>query len=210
MTEDAVFFAVLAVVLVCWAVGAYNRLVRLRSAVAEQYRALHGHLLARQTLLRQSAQALAQAGLLAQPDVEDALSRAVQVLQAALEAVSRRSLGTAELEQLRQAEQALAAQLEPVWANALALPPGQARSVVARWAGELIDWQERWAFLAQPYLAAVQVYNAAVLEFPAVLVARFSGLKTLPVIEFLGLSLDDLQAARAVAAQPSPTDVLGA
>jgi hypothetical protein len=77
---------------------------------------------------------------------------------------------------------------------------------VARWAGELLDWQERWAFLAEPYLAAAQAYNEAVLEFPAVLVARFAGLKTLPTLEGFGRSLD-WQTVRALAAAPGSTDI---
>ncbi len=198
MTPVAVSLLVLAALLVCWAVGAYNRLVRLRGVVAAEYLPLEAHLLARQSLLRRALDGFAD---WPQPDGSGALAQAVQSLQQALEALSRRHLGTTELDRLLQAEQALAQQMRRFWAQAAAMPPGPVQSALATWAGDLTDWQDRLSFLLEPYLAAVRAHNEAVQEFPAVLMARLSGLKALPQLNGLGQGLAP-EALRALGLGP--------
>ncbi len=183
MTPVTLSILALAALLVCWAVGAHNRLVRLRGAVADEYLALQAHLMLRQSLLRRGLDASA-----AWPHCEGsgALAQAVQSLQEALEALSRRDLGVAELDRLQQAEQALAQQMQRFWAQAAALPAGSTPPDLARWASDLLEWQDRMVFLLGPFWAAVRAHNEAVLEFPAVLMARVSGLQALPQLSGLG------------------------
>jgi LemA protein len=176
--------------LVFWAVGAHNRLVRLSNAVAAEHAPIDAHLRERQQLL---AQWLQLTEPLAQPE-QAALARAVDAHAQAIDALAQRPSSARDMARLIEACQQLErhrialcdspqarefAQTDPDWQQAdLAL---QALGV-------------RFEALAQAHSHSVAQFNEAVDEFPAWLVARVAGLKRLP----------DLAAALAHAAPDRP------
>lgn len=190
MSTDTLILLATVALLLCWAVGAHNRLVRLKNAVGKEYVHVDAQLRQRQELI---------APLLALQDVVDAafltdLDAAVRAVRAAMEQARQRPSGGPEALALQKAEQGLDAQLALFW-TALALWPAvKERPAVRQALRELVQLEDRLDLMAEPYNRAVQAYNEAVGEFPAWLIARLASLKPLP-----GLHLGQHQAAREAA-----------
>ena len=70
MTTTQIICSVLAAVLLFWAVGAYNRLVRLRGAIVRQFAPVDEQFRARHALLLQLTDALAPVIANAAPRIE--------------------------------------------------------------------------------------------------------------------------------------------
>lgn len=192
MNTDSLVSIALAAVLVFWAVGAHNRLVRLKNAVGREYAAIDAHLLQRQKLLAQ-LQALGDRlddGVLSQ------LETASRATRAAMDLARQRPSGGAEALALTEAEQALDLALAAVWDSTLTQAAVRTDPALRQAVLKLHEWEDRMELVAQPHQQAVQAYNESVHEFPAWLIARLAGLKTLP-----GLPLGQPGAAR-LAARP--------
>ena len=176
--------------LVFWAVGAHNRLVRLSNAVAAEHAPVDAHLRERQQVL---AQWLPLSETLALPE-RAALVRAVDAQAQAIDALGQRPSSAREMARLIEAGQQL--ELQRI---ALCDSP-QAREIAQTDPG----WQHaelslraldvRFETLAQAHSRSVAQFNEAVDEFPAWLIARAAGLKRLP----------DLAAALVHAAPDRP------
>ena len=176
-------------VLVFWAVGAYNRLVRLRSAAVQAFGAMDAQLLRHSEVV----QALApepEASTLA-PDGEGAASAATVLPEppgaqerVALQAASKQfsaSLAAARLRPLEREVMAALASAHSVlvmaWQNALAasgpFDSQMADSPPYRW--------EQWTTHSQTASAqfndAVTQHNRAISQFPAWLLAKLFGFK---------------------------------
>ena len=172
MFFSSLWWIALAVVLF-WAVGAHNRLVRLRSAAAQAFGALDAHLV--QLLALLGAHEAAQASAGAPPAAQrDALQAAAAQCADALAGARAHPLRTAAVEPLSQALQAL----EAAWADAtrqlptLAVPAGSEPWAV-RWA----QHQERTAQARAQFAAAVAQHNTATGQFPARLLAWLMGFR---------------------------------
>ena len=176
--------------LVFWAVGAHNRLVRLSNAVAAEHAPIDAHLRERQQLL---AQWLQLSETLAQPE-RAALARAVDAHAQAIDALGQRPSSARDMARLIDASQQLERQR-----IALCDSP-QAREIAQTdpgWQHAELSLQAldaRFETLARAYRESVAQFNEAVDEFPAWLIARAAGLKRLP----------DLAAALAHAAPDRP------
>lgn len=190
MNTDTLIYTALGAVLVFWAVGSHNRLVRLKNAVGREYAAIDVQLGQRQKFLGQ-LQALGDRlddGALSQ------LETASRAASAAMDVARQRPSGGPEAIALEQAEHGLDLALASVWESRLTQVAVRTDPALRQAVIHLFELEGRLEMVAQPYNQAVQAYNEAVREFPAWLMARLAGLKPLP-----GLHLDRHGAARAAA-----------
>jgi LemA protein len=161
--SSPLYWIVVAIVLF-WALGAYNRLMRLRSAVVQAFGGFDAHMVRLLALLGEFSAA------------QEVLDGAAQRDSAALQGASTQlgaSLAVARARPLQpEAMAALSAArdvLQTTWYTAM---QGQHDSV----------WQARWSEHAHQdaqavvlFNGAVEQYNAAVAQFPASLLARVFG-----------------------------------
>lgn len=155
----------LACVLVFWVLGAYNRLVRLRRAVAQAWVQAEAPLTRRGQLLPElSAWVLQempqeQAALTALAQAQDAVAQAARSLQASPVSASAAASLVSSLARLDASLARLQALCE--------MHAGLREQTLVQAA--MTEWRElegRLVFGRQLYNDAVQVYNDAVAEFP--------------------------------------------
>ena len=159
MTSTQIGVAVAGVLLVCWMVGAYNRMVSLRNVLAERFAAVDALCRSRHALIERQVELLATAQ-----------ASGTRPRLDALHAASRQALASA-VTSLRVAEEILT--------------DARARLPVQTMAGdELPQINARLAsddatldFARREFNVAVDHYNAAVRQFPTVLLARLFGFR---------------------------------
>lgn len=156
-----------------WAVGAYSRLKRLRTTVRQAFVALDAQLLRQLELLQSCLPAAALSASSTRP--ADLLDEATQhwlgVRSAALQFTA--SLAAARAQPLHAPALAALAQahavLEASWHRVA--PAGDA--LLQQWEG--LGLQAR--VMAESFNQAVAHYNAAITQFPALLLARLAGFR---------------------------------
>ena len=189
MPSDTLLYSALAIVLVCWAVGAYNRLIRLKNAVGKAYAPVDAHLRQRQELIA-SVLELEQLDA----EVRSELGRALRAVRAATDQARQHPSGGTQARALQQAEQRLDGQLAQLWASPLTQQVVLTDPLLQQVMWDLSHMENRFDVMAEPYNEAVVAFNAAAKEFPAWLIARLAALNTLP-----GLHLGHHGAARQAA-----------
>ena len=174
MSWQSIAIGLAALALVCWALGAYNRLVRLRTAVREAFGPVH-------EALDQAAQWL-QGLVQAQPEASDmwtSAGAAAQQLQAALGPVRREPLDAKAIAALNAAHGVFAQAVqrlpesEAVSMNEEENTGGRPCILVP-----VIEKTQKHMAVnvaAQAFNAQVLAHNAAVHTFPAALLAWFLG-----------------------------------
>jgi len=174
MTETWWFWLLLAV-LVFWAVGAYNRLVRLRAAALGALGSLDARW--------QQQIGLVDVALVARDSGE---ARAIDALRAAAQALSRQWAGV---------------RAQPLAGLDLAELAGSRRALIDCWRQLSLDasdlagspwpeaihqhWQQgisECEMLSRQFNEAVTRYNLAAAEFPAALLARIFGFQPGPLL----------------------------
>ena len=174
MSWQSIAIGLAALALVCWALGAYNRLVRLRVAVREAFVPVHD-------ALNEAAQWL-QALVAAQPEAGDlwtSAGAAAQQLQTALAPVKREPLDAKAVAALNTAHGVFAQAIQR-------LPDGEAVSmnkqentggspVILVPVVEKTQKHMAVDVAVQAFNTQVQAHNAAVHTFPAQLLAWFLG-----------------------------------
>lgn len=207
----------LMAVLGFWALGAHNRLVRLRQAIVQCWVAVDAQLQRRHAMARELAERLAVPE--AEPAVGDELARsAVQMLAAAVrqaETVAAqarlRAAHAGTIQSLAMAEQVLDNALRPL---ALLV---QARSRRLQRAGlhealrELLeseaDIEDQLAFARRLFNTAVAEFNQAIDELPTRLLAAPMRLR--PAASFQGDRSEGARPAPPPVASPAPAPDLG-
>ncbi|MDD2692997.1 MAG: LemA family protein [Simplicispira sp.] len=167
MLSSSIFWTVLAILLF-WSVGAYNRVVRLRSAALQAFGALDAHWVRMLALLGECDVAQDSAGLAVTP-AHQALQAATTGFGATLAVARARPLQADAAAALVSAHEAL----ELAWQGWVAQAQGtQERS----------PWESRWAqhgqqnaLARQQFNDAVANYNAAIAQFPAQVLAWLFG-----------------------------------
>ncbi len=166
---DSVQWTMLGItaVLFFWALGAYNRLQRLRNQIGQAAQQIEESVRRRDeliagllTLLRPSAQPALEAGLL------QAVDEASSAIMAAAEVLKGKPTDAQSPTRVAVAEVGLQAALSTVIAQierdpALRLSPG----MLERLAG-ISEAERRMRFGRQLYNEAVKVYNAALVQWP--------------------------------------------
>lgn len=163
-----------AAVVVFWSVGAYNRLVRLRSEILRHFSSLDAQYRLRHGLLGRLAQACE-----AEPDVAPETVEALGALRAAagqaesaLAHARVRPGGTGAVASLRLAEDVLAQARERFAPSA-----GDSEALKAL-AGELSAADATISFARRQFNDAVSEYNRAVQQFPTWLMASLFRFRT--------------------------------
>lgn len=190
MSSDALIYTALAIVLVCWAVGAHNRLVRLKNAVGKAYGQMDGQLRQRQELIASVLELQDQLDA----EVLSGLGSALRAVRLATDQARQQPSGGAQARALQQAEQRLDAQLAALWSSSLTQRAVKTDPLLQQVMWDLIHQENRLDAMAEPYNEAVVAFNTAAQEFPAWLIARLASLRPLP-----GLHLGRHDAARQAA-----------
>ena len=164
MTSTQLGAALAGVVLVCWIVGAYNRLVSLRNVLVERFAAIDALCRSRHALIERQVALLGTALAGARPRL-DALDAAARQADAARARAQARPALASAVTSLRVAEEILAdarGRLPVQTMGGDELPEINAR---------LASDDAALTFARREFNAAVDAYNAAVRQFPTVLVA---------------------------------------
>lgn len=178
MSSSLTVLVIVAALLGFWAVGAYNRLVRLRSAIHAAFAALDAQIRQRHELLQQWMAASREV-LDAPTQLVDAVeSAAGQLVQAADNARLRPS-GEPAIEALRLAEQALLASREQL-VSTLPSPLHQptmsdAGADLSGLGDQVAAVDSTLAFARTQFNLAVEEYNRAFIQFPTRLLTGMFG-----------------------------------
>lgn len=174
MTDTQIWTLVGCAVLVCWAVGAYTRLVALRDSITQAFAPVDAQVQHRHQLLLQWATGL-QAVLDQPPALYEAVQAACTRLQAACGDLRAKPASSAAAANLRQAEDALLLARQQLQAE---LPARQQRLSgleLEADAEQLAAADNTLAFARDQFNTAVQRYNAAIRQFPTLLLSAAFG-----------------------------------
>lgn len=176
MSTDTLLSIALGVLLVCWAVGAHNRLMRLKHAVGREYAQIDAQLRQREEFIAQ----LLRTGEHLDSRLLGPLEEAATAFHQATDQARLRPTDGAHALALHHAERQLDEALADVWNSpetrkAAWIDPGLRQAVL-----DLQHLDNRLELAAAPYNQAVATFNEACTEFPAWLIARLAGLKPLP------------------------------
>jgi LemA protein len=160
-----------AAILVFWMVGAYNRLVALRSAIGSAWLLVDEVLKKRGDAVRTLVAALREP-LASEQGALDALLAAEKQLRSAADALGARPLAASIASALVGVEPALASAAARVLALLDQHAELRSRDDIAPAATVLRDTAARLAFTRQLFNEAAQAYDRAVQQFPTNLLAR--------------------------------------
>ena len=176
MTSPQIVAALIATVLVFWAVGAYNRLVNLRNRIAQAFAPLDAQTQLRHALL---ARWLLSMPLFVDhaPQAADAVRAAGAQLQSACDALRNRPSAARPATSLRLAEETLAAARARFNAELPARPELLAGVEAAVLADELAAADSTLGFARAQFNDATRAYNDALHQFPTGVVAGLFGFR---------------------------------
>lgn len=172
-TSLFVFIALLAV-LVFWAVGAYNRLVRLRNTIGNAFGQIDVQLKRRHDLIPNLVEA-AKKYLQHEQGTLEAVIAARKQARSASDAARSHPANAGAMVSLAAAEQALSGSLGRLFALAEAYPELKADQTIRQLSEELTSTENKVGFARQAYNDTVLDYNNARGQFPALLIARLFG-----------------------------------
>ena len=165
---------VIAALLVFWAVGAYNRLVRLKNTIANAFGQIDVQLKRRYDLIPNLVDAARKYLQHEQATLESVIAARNQARSASERVASRPGKADAIIA-LAAAEQTLDSSLGRLFALAEAYPDLKADQTIRELSEELTSTENKVGFARQAYNDAVLDYNNAQGQFPALLVARLFG-----------------------------------
>lgn len=171
MTSTSLMFVAFLAVLIFWAVGAYNRLVRLRNTTANAFGQIDVQFKRRYDLIPNLVDA-AQKYLSHERESLDAVSSARNQAKVASDAVRSRPTNTLAVTTLAAAEQALGHNLGALFALSETYPELKADPTIQALSEELTTTENKVTFARQAFNDAVLDYNNAQGQFPAVLLAK--------------------------------------
>ena len=164
----------LLAMLVFWAVGAYNRLVRLKNSMANAFGQIDVQLKRRYDLIPNLVEAAKKYLQHEQETLEAVIAARNQARSASDRVASRPGQADAVIA-LAAAEQTLGGSLGRLFALAEAYPDLKADQTIRELSEELTSTENKVGFARQAYNDAVLDYNKAQGQFPALLVARLFG-----------------------------------
>ena len=171
MTSTSLISIAVLAVLTFWAVGAYNRLVRLRNTIANAFGQIDVQLKRRYDLIPNLVEA-AKKYLSHERETLEAVITARNQAKSAGDAVRSRPANALAVTTLAVAEQALSSSLGQLFALNEAYPELKADETIRELSEELTSTENKVAFARQAFNDAVLDYNDAQGQFPAVLIAK--------------------------------------
>lgn len=174
MSLQTIVSLTLLAMLVFWAVGAYNRLVRLKNSMANAFGQIDVQLKRRYDLIPNLVEAAKKYLQHEQETLEAVIAARNQARSASDRVASRPGQADAVIA-LAAAEQTLGGSLGRLFALAEAYPDLKADKTIRELSEELTSTENKVGFARQAYNDAVLDYNNAQGQFPALLVARMFG-----------------------------------
>lgn len=174
MSVNTLVAIAFAALLVFWAVGAYNRLVRLKNTIANAFGQVDVQLKRRYDLIPNLVEATRKY-LSHEAATLEAVTLARNQARVASDAVRSRPTNAAAVSTLASAEEALTVSLGRLFVVAEVYPDLKADDTIRELSEELTSTENKMTFARQAYNDAVLDYNNAQGEFPAVLLARLFG-----------------------------------
>lgn len=171
--QTVVLFTLLAM-LVFWAVGAYNRLVRLKNTQANAFGQIDVQLKRRYDLIPNLVEAAKKYLQHEQATLQDVINARNQA-RSASDTLRGRPGRADAVAALDSAEHLLGSSLSRLFAVAEAYPDLKADQTIRELSEELTSTENKVGFARQAYNDAVLDYNNAQGQFPALLVARAFG-----------------------------------
>ena len=171
MTSTTLISIAVVAVLIFWAVGAYNRLVRLRNTIANAFGQIDVQLKRRYDLIPNLVEA-AKKYLSHERETLEAVINARNQAKSASDAVRSRPANALAVTTLAVAEQTLASSLGQLFALNEAYPELKADQTIRELTEELTSTENKVTFARQAFNDAVLDYNNAQGQFPAVLLAK--------------------------------------
>jgi LemA protein len=157
-----------------WAVGAYNRLVRLKNAIANAFGQIDVQLKRRYDLIPNLVE-VARKYLAHEASTLEAVIAARNQAKAAEQTAAGSPLNAGALGALAGAEQMLGGALGRLFAVVEAYPDLKADQNMRELSEELASTENRIGFARQAYNDHVLEFNDAAAQFPALIVARLFG-----------------------------------
>ena len=176
MSGEQISLVALAAVLMFWAVGAYNRLVQLRSAIAGAWAKVDDALRQR-SAAADALQAALREPLAAEQGALEALQNAQGASAQATAAMAACTVADDTAAHWVAAEGALAAAASRVFAlldqHAELRAQDPVSTPVAAWGA----WEPRLVYRRQKFNEAAFIYNAALTQFPTHLLVPLFGFR---------------------------------
>ena len=171
MTATQLISIAVLAILIFWAVGAYNRLVRLKNIIANAFGQIDVQLKRRYDLIPNLVEA-AKKYLSHERETLEAVITARNQAKSASDVVRSRPANALAVTTLAVAEQALSSSLGQLFALNEAYPELKADETIQGLSEELTSTENKVAFARQAFNDAVLDYNDAQGQFPAVLIAK--------------------------------------
>ena len=171
MTPTQLISLAIVALLIFWAVGAYNRLVRLRNTIANAFGQIDVQLKRRYDLIPNLVEAAKKYLSHERVTLEDVINARNQA-KTASDAVRSRPVSALAVTTLAVAEQALISSLGSLFALNEAYPELKADQTIRELSEELTSNENNVTFARQAFNDAVLDYNNAQGQFPAVLIAK--------------------------------------
>ena len=179
----AVWIVLVALVLLLfWAVGAYNRLVRLKNAIANAFGQIDVQLKRRYDLIPNLVE-VARKYPAHEAQTLEAVIAARNQAHSAEKAAAASPLNAGALGALAGAEQMLGGALSRLFAVAEAYPDLKADQSMRELSEELASTENRVGFSRQAFNDHVLEFNDAAAQFPALIVARLFGFQPQAMLE---------------------------
>ncbi|HEY9097214.1 MAG TPA: LemA family protein [Hydrogenophaga sp.] len=172
----------LLAVILFWAVGAYNRLVRLKNAIANAFGQIDVQLKRRYDLIPNLVE-VARKYLAHEAETLEAVIAARNQARNAEQTVAASPGNASAMGALVGAEQVLGGAMGRLFALAEAYPDLKADQTMRELSEELSSTENRVGFARQAYNDHVLAFNDAAAQFPTLLVARLFAFMPMPMLE---------------------------
>jgi LemA protein len=168
-------------VVVFWAIGAFNRLTRLKNAIANAFGQIDVQLKRRYDLIPNLVE-VARKYLAHESQTLEAVIAARSQAQSAELSAAASPLNAGAIGALAGAEQVLGGALGRLFAVAEAYPDLKADQNMRELSEELSSTENRIGFARQAYNDHVLEFNDSVAQFPTLIVARLFNFLPLPML----------------------------
>ncbi|WP_439589065.1 LemA family protein [Hydrogenophaga sp.] len=165
-----------------WAVGAYNRLVRLKNAIANAFGQIDVQLKRRYDLIPNLVE-VARRYLAHEAQTLEAVIAARNQARTAEQTAAGNPLNASALGALAGAEQLLGGALGKLFAVVEAYPDLKADQNMRELSEELASTENRVGFARQAYNDQVLEFNDAAAQFPTLIIARLFGFMPQSMLE---------------------------
>ena len=175
MTTITIVTICAVALLIFWAVGAYNRLIRLKNTIANAFGQIDVQLKRRYDLVPNLVEA-AKKYLSHEKETLEAVTAARNQAKSASDAARAKPTSALAVSTLAVAEQALSSSLGQLFALNEAYPDLKGDKTIQALSEELTSTENKVTFARQAFNDAVLDYNNAQGQFPALLIAKLFSL----------------------------------